>query len=200
MSDLASPIAGGVLLSPFALVGYGFYDAYATVRIDPSVIDVRVEPVSWNRLYFDSMRAYADRSDDGDIFLKVTWRPGPGKRVAQIRVSGSAYLDGREIDQFAGLCQRRGDTTLRPWPEEARSDTACFFRLETPLPNRKGSNGRAVDSAERERVNAEVEAIDLRNLQARVSVSNAPMKFISWLEEKYRAVRSLVVSPFERAA
>lgn len=198
-----------IVLLPIAVVGYGFWDAYDLKKVDPQAVEMRLLPVDWGGLFFDSMHPYSDTMDDGNVFIKVTWQQPADGIVRKVRVGGEALLNGKSIGRFEKDCQRGGETRLgnnkvvvNALSTVVNNDPVCFIRLDQSLPNEKNVQGRAIDQVERERVRALVDQVKLRDTWATVRMTNRPMRFVTWIEEKAGSLKDTVMNavtaPFAR--
>ena len=206
MSDGISGTLSAVAILPFLVLGYGFYDTYASEVVPDEQVNLRASVAHWGKLYFDSMHPYIDRIDKGGVFIMIAWDEPVGRKVVGVTVSGKATLDGRTVGEFNGECQRAGSTDLRShdvpvnsMSDKINNDPVCFMWIGASLAHEKDpATGRPISAKERERVRREIERIKLQDLNMTARVSNRPMRYVSWTMETASKFWDWLSYPFAR--
>lgn len=187
-------------------VGYGFYDARHEIELTKEV-DVDVEPVSADRVYYDTMQYLnlAERDNIG-VYLKVTWAQPINFRVKSIHIDGQLNNGKTGLESFSGYCARGSSTDLSIGNythsmagTEANNDPVCFIRLKSQWPTPKLANGEA-DMPKVLSLRDYAENLQVNYVRYEVKGVNKPMRYVVWIEQKANEFVEWVSSPFKRTA
>lgn len=172
------------------LVGYA--DAYNERQVNTTVYASVIHP--WS-LYNDTFPDFMP-FENGQLFVQVHWaQPSPDTRVSSIRIKGVVEENGQRLSTFDGPCRRAGSTWLAKahWSfgTLTNTDLTCFIKLDmiVRMPEGKEPN---YDEAKELIANMKV------RYSAEIKAANAPMRYVTWINQIVRNVWAFVRQPFQR--